>query len=168
MRDDDWAERVRALTPIVVRRIRGGSVDDVEAHDACQHAWLELLRRPGTLRDESCLAAWLTTTARRHAHHAIGRRTREPSPLPMVPGPSPETVAMVAERDRALWRAVDALPSRHRRLLHLVAHRPELSVAEIAAELGISPASVGSLRRRSCARVRRRLAADGFGDPGVQ
>lgn len=166
MLDDDWAERVRALTPIVLNRIRGGSVGMPEAQDACQSAWLQLLVRPGTLRDEKCLAGWLVTTARRYAVRTIGRRMREPAPAPSEPESSPEAFVLIAERNCALWREVDRLPAGQRRLLRLMAYRPELSVAELAVELGVSPASVGSMRRRSCARVRRRLCAEGFTGPG--
>jgi len=165
MREDGWAERARVLTPLVLRRIRSGWLSEPDAQDACQDAWLALLSRPGALRDQSGLTAWLCTTARRHAARVVARRVREPLLPPPSPEATPEAQALLAERDRALWRAVDALPERHRRLLYLLAHRPELSVREVAAELGISPASLGTLRRRCCALVRRRLAAEGFGEP---
>ena len=165
MRDDGWAERARVLTPLVLRRIRAGWLSEPDAQDACQDAWLALLSRPDALRDQDGLSAWLCTTARRRAARAVARRAREPLPPPPSPEATPEARALIAERDRALWQAVDALPERHRRLLHLLSYRPELSVREAAAELGISPASLGTLRRRCCALVRRRLAAEGFGEP---
>ena len=165
MQEDGWAERARALTPLVVRRIRSGWLSEPDAEDACQDAWLALLTRPDALRDQDGLGAWLGTTARRRAARVVARRVRQPLPPPPSPEPTPEARALVAERDRALWRAVDALPERQRRLMRLLAHRPELSVAEAAAELGISPASLGTLRRRCCAQVRRRLTAEGFGEP---
>ncbi len=165
MRDDGWAERACALTPLVLRRIRSGWLNEPDAQDAVQDAWLELLRRPEALRDQNGLAAWLCTTARRRAARVVARRAGEPPLSPPSPEVTPEARALLTERDRALWRAVDALPERHRRLMHLLAHRPELSVREAAAELGISPASVGKLRRRCCDVLRRRLAAEGFGEP---
>jgi RNA polymerase sigma factor (sigma-70 family) len=164
MWDDDWAERVRALTPVVVRRVRSGQPGDADAEDACQAAWLALLRRPDALRDQDRLGAWLCTTARRHAARMFARRTREPLPAPEPVVSSPESHLLVAERDRALWRAVDSLPDRHRRLMNLIAYRPELTARQIAAELGISPGSLATLRSRCCARLRRRLIAEGFGE----
>jgi len=165
MREEGWAERAWTLTPLVLRRIRSSWLSEPDAEDACQDAWLALLTRPDALRDQDGLTAWLCTTARRRAARVVGRRVREPLLPPPSPAATPEAHTLVAERDRALWRAVDALPERHRRLLHLLAHHPELSVREAAAELGISPASLPTLRRRCCAQVRRRLTAEGFGEP---
>ena len=162
MWDGDWAERVCAITPVLLRRLRMARLSEADAQDACQAAWLALLLRPDALRDHDRLTAWLGTTAWRQAMKMITRRAREPKAVDVPPIPSPETDILVAERDRALWRAVDALPEQHRRLLHLLAHRPELSAREVAAELGISPGSVATLRRRCCARVRHRLQAEGF------
>jgi RNA polymerase sigma factor (sigma-70 family) len=162
MWDGEWAERVRVLTPVLLRRLRSSRLSEADAQDAAQAAWLALFLRPGAVRDRDRLAGWLGTTARRQAARAIARRAREPLLPEPPPVPSPETGVLMAERDRALWQAVDALPERHRRLLHLLAHRPELSAREIAEELGISPGSIATLKRRCCARVRRHLQAEGF------
>jgi RNA polymerase sigma factor (sigma-70 family) len=78
---------------------------------------------------------------------------------------SPEAAFLTAERDTALWRAVDRLPARHRRLLVLLAYCPDLSAREVAAALGVAPGSVSALRRRCLAILRHRLTSEGFSYP---
>ncbi|RSM70930.1 sigma-70 family RNA polymerase sigma factor [Amycolatopsis sp. WAC 01375] len=153
---------VNAVSAVVLKALKAYRLSEADARDVCQDAWLELLRAPGALRDEAKLRAWLTTTARRRALRMITRNRREiPRPLPDAET-TPESEVIRAERDRALWMAVDRLPDSHRRLIRLLAHRPELSYAQIAGELGISPASVGRVRRRCLDRLRRMLAKGGW------
>ncbi|MEU9687951.1 RNA polymerase sigma factor [Amycolatopsis japonica] len=153
---------VNAVSAAVLKALKAYRLSEADAKDICQEAWLELLRVPGALRDEAKLGAWLTTTARRRALRMITRNRREtPRPLPGAET-TPEAEVVRAERDRALWAAVDRLPDSHRRLVRLLAHRPELSYAQIAGELGISPASVGRLRRRCLDRLRRTLEKGGW------
>ncbi|GAA4541848.1 RNA polymerase sigma factor [Amycolatopsis samaneae] len=160
--DEEWDDAVRRLFPAVVRRLVAWRLTEADAQDACQEAWLVLLRNPCALRDRDRLEAWLCTIARRRAARMIARRARGDGVVPRSPEPSPEARVVLAERDQRLWSVVGDLPDRYRRLLYLLAHRPELSIAQVAAELGVSPASVATLRRRCCARVRRRLRAEGF------
>ncbi|MFC3449671.1 RNA polymerase sigma factor [Amycolatopsis speibonae] len=159
---------VKAVSAVVLGALKTYRLTESDARDVCQEAWLELLRAPGALRDEAKLGAWLTTTARRRALRMITRNRREtPRLLPdagMAPDsePTPEAEVVRAERDRALWAAVDRLPDVHRRLMWLLAHRPELSYAQLAGELGISPASVGRVRRRCLDRLGRSLDKGGW------
>ncbi|KZB81847.1 RNA polymerase subunit sigma [Amycolatopsis regifaucium] len=155
-----WDENV--VSAAVLGALRAYRLSEADARDVCQEAWLELFRAPGSLRDEAKLRAWLTTTARRRALRMITRNRRETPPPPPGPEPTPEAEVVRAERDRALWAAVDRLPDVHRRLMWLLAHRPELSYAQLADELGISPASVGRLRRRCLDRLRRALEKSGW------
>ncbi|WP_410656800.1 sigma-70 family RNA polymerase sigma factor [Amycolatopsis sp. lyj-112] len=153
---------VNALSAAVLSALKAYRLGDADARDVCQEAWLELLRVPGALRDETKLRAWLITTARRRALRLITRNRRETSLPPPDPEATPEADVVRAERDRALWAAVGRLPERHRRLMWLLAHRPELTYMQLAGELGISPASVGRLRRRCFDRLRRTLETGGW------
>ena len=73
MWDGDWAERVCAITPVLLRRLRMARLSEADAQDACQAAWLALLLRPDALRDHDRLTAWLGTTAWRQAMKMITR-----------------------------------------------------------------------------------------------
>ncbi|MDT8911047.1 sigma-70 family RNA polymerase sigma factor [Amycolatopsis sp. PS_44_ISF1] len=159
-----WGETdLQTLSALVVRTLAADPGLRADAEDACQSAWLELLRRPVALRDQTRLGGWLTTVARRHAARAIARRTRGETGPDHRPPLSPEPAALAAEEATALWRAVSRLPERHRRLVVMLAYYPELSPGELARELGIAPASVSTLRRRCLAALRRHLVAEGFG-----
>ncbi|GAA4664666.1 MULTISPECIES: RNA polymerase sigma factor [Amycolatopsis] len=162
-----WRLLVRDLSPPVLRVARTVGLDDPDTADVCQNTWLELVRCPG-LRDPARLPSWLSTTARREAVRVLAARRREsPCPLPEPPGhaPSPEVVFLAAERDRALWLAVERLPWPHRELVHLLASPCPPTYAEIAGKLGIRPGSVGPLRRRALDRLRRLLEAQGYTRP---
>lgn len=141
-----------------------------DADDACQTAWLELLTRQPDLRDSNGLAGWLTTVAWRQALRAAENRARvklvDDSHLDAhEPAKSPETETLAGELATALWRAVAKFPERHRRMMLLLAHCPELRHDQLAAELGISPSSVSRIRHRCLTVLRRRLEADGFSYP---
>jgi RNA polymerase sigma factor (sigma-70 family) len=162
-----WTVLVGRLSVIALGTARAFRLGDADAGDVCQATWLVLSQRIDSLRDTTRLPGWVATTARRQALKLIEARARE-TPVSwenVVARPSPESLVLAAERDRELWAAAGALPELHRRLLWLLAHRPELTQHEIAARLGIRPGSVGPLRRRCLDRLRRRLAATGFSYP---
>ncbi|GAB3393274.1 sigma-70 family RNA polymerase sigma factor [Amycolatopsis echigonensis] len=167
MRDEDEVRRLSTKMNRVVGANPGFRAD---ADDACQAAWLELLSRRPSLRDSNGLAGWLTTVARRHALRAAENRARvkfvDDSQLEAhEPADSPEEETLASELAAALWRAVEKFPERHRRMMLLLAHCPELRHDQLAAELGISPSSVSRIRHRCLAVLRRRLESEGFSYP---
>ncbi|RZQ64336.1 RNA polymerase sigma factor [Amycolatopsis suaedae] len=151
----------RTCVRTTLRVARGLRLATPDAWDVCQETWLALASKLTTVRNVGHLSGWLITTVRRLANRLVFRRRRPPN-LPACWEDSVETRLLAAERDRVLWRLVAQLPARHGRLLILLAHRPELGAAEMAAELGIAESSVGPLRRRALARMRRLLAAEGY------
>jgi RNA polymerase sigma factor (sigma-70 family) len=158
-----WNALVRTLTASTLRVARSYRLGDADACDVSQSTWLAVSQRLGSLRDNACLPGWLRTTARRHALRILSGKAGEVALSGEYEvAPSAESVVLRDERDRELWAAVGRLPVRYARLLCLLAHRPDLTYPEIAAELGISPGSVGPLRRRALDRLRTRLLADGF------
>ncbi|WP_037354810.1 sigma-70 family RNA polymerase sigma factor [Amycolatopsis orientalis] len=167
MRDEDEVRRLSTKMNRVVGANPGFRAD---VDDACQTAWLELLSRPPKLHDSNGLAGWLTTVARRHALRAAETRARvkpvEDSHLETHElAESPEEEAVASELAAALWRAVEKFPERHRRMMVLLAHCPELRHDQLAAELGISPSSVSRIRQRCLTVLRRRLESEGFSYP---
>ncbi|MGW4483343.1 RNA polymerase sigma factor [Amycolatopsis sp. NPDC004368] len=157
---------IRRLSDLATRVVAADAGLRGDAEDACQAAWAEFLTRPTGVRDPTRLGAWLATVARRHAIRTVARRARDASLdlAPLAPE-SPEAAAVGSDVAAALWRTVETLPDRHRRLVWLLAHRPEMSVQEVADELGISPNSLSKLRSRSLAVLRYRLTAQGYTYP---
>ncbi|WP_245975597.1 RNA polymerase sigma factor [Amycolatopsis palatopharyngis] len=162
-----WALLVRHGTGLVLAVARAHRLDEADAWDVCQSTWLALATRLPSLRDPAGLPAWLVTTARRQAVQVLLRRRHDLCPRLDRTGDarfarSPEALLMSEECRRAFWRALAGLPKRHRQLLWLLVTRPDLSHAELAAELRIAPGSVGPMRTRCFGRMRVRLLADGF------
>lgn len=164
--DDDPAEDVVfTLTPKLTKYVRRFGMDRHQAEDVLQDVWVLFLLHRHTIHDPARTHAWLRTTAARHAMRTVNRGRRE------VPtddfdrigdAPDPADEARRAERDEALWRAINRLPERDRRLAWLIADHPELSYAEIALRLGVATNSVGQLRRRCLKRLARLLAREGI------
>ncbi|MDT7728134.1 MAG: hypothetical protein QOI21_4710 [Actinomycetota bacterium] len=158
-----WTTLVGRLTSVTLRAARTYRLGDADARDVSQNTWLAVSQQLESLRDNACLPGWLSTTARRHALRILSGKAHEVAlSCERETVPSPESLVLRGERDRELWEAVGRLPTRCRRLLFLLAYQPELTYPEIAAELGISPGSVGPLRRRALDRLRVRLLAGGF------
>jgi len=158
-----WRALVRGLSVVVLRVARSHRLSEADASDVCQHTWASLAQLR-ELREPARLPGWLATTARRHALRILDSRRRE---VPVVcdradEGPAPERLLLTAERDAVLRQGVAALPGHQRRLVELLLHDPPATHAEIAAELGIAPGSVGPLRRRALDRLRRYLEARGY------
>lgn len=158
----------------VARSARGTArtsrMNGADANDIAQWVLLTLWERAPMLRDPACLPGCLATMVRRRAGRLRRRRAREcPHEPEQLPCPaethSPELEALRADRDRALWNAVTNLPSeRARTLVWLLAHHPELTQAQLAAELGLAPGTIGPLRRRCLDAMRLRLLRQGY-DP---
>ena len=126
---------------------------DVLVEDACQVAWIRLVRRVSEVRREAALS-WLATTASREAVRMVRRADRE---LPLTelneedgrcPAlPTPEE--LVEFRSRV--RSVGALPTRQQRLVWLRALG--LSYTEMSGATGESTRTV----HRQLVRARHHL-----------
>ena len=140
----------------------------VEPGDLEQAVWVRLLtgHRAGA-GEPPDPAAWLRAAVRTEVRAARRRAAREVSWETGRAGEPPaddradvEGLLLAAERRRAVRRAVRRLPGRcPALLLALLSHR-DLTYPEIAAELGISQGSVGPLRSRCLAHLRRMLTSE--------
>jgi RNA polymerase sigma factor (sigma-70 family) len=158
-----WYELVRRYRAVVWAVAREHRLTASDAADVSQAVWLNLAQQLSRLREPERLAGWLTTTARRESLRLLTVRRRE-APLDWVESivDGPEAGAVTADRDRAIWRALQGLPERCRALLRLIAHSPELTYAQAARALGMRLGSVGPTRSRCLAALRRQLESDGF------
>jgi RNA polymerase sigma-70 factor (sigma-E family) len=87
------------------------------------------------------------------------RRWRGERPTLDVPErPVSDQTEHVAERD-AVWRLLRTLPARQRAVL-VLRYYEDLSEAQIAAQLGLSPGTVKSHASRALAALRTQLAAE--------
>ena len=137
------------------------------AQDLLQETLIEALRSAPTFRGDASLRTWVCAIARRRlARHyeAERRQAVAESGLALLggigglAGPSGDEV----ERRDEIVRALGRLPAVHRQVL-VLKYLDELSVAQIADELGRSPVQVQSLLQRARDGLRRALEG-GSGD----
>jgi RNA polymerase sigma factor (sigma-70 family) len=147
-----YGSRVRS----VARRHRLATAD---VEDVAQTTWLRLFEHIGSLRDPRALGAWLETTARRESLRLLASNQREFSTeheeLPDDPAPVVPDSLLLDERRAALAAAFSKLPVRHAALMRMLIAEPAPSYAEIARVLDIPIGSIGPIRARSLARLRR-------------
>lgn len=159
--------------PTLVRSLRARLGDADLAEDIAQEAFVRLLdHRPRDPR------AWLFTVAGRlvsdHARRAAARARRlalvtdaDPVAGP-PPADDPSALVVRAEALDAVRAALGRLTERDRTLLLL--HHGGHSYAEVAARIGVVPASVGPLVTRAQRRFARAYGtptANPREDPGV-
>lgn len=155
---DDWqdfGEFVRAVLPGLLRYGHALTGNPHDAADLVQGVlerigarWGHVLRRTG---DPVAYAR----RAMANAHVSRWRRTRRESLVADLPD-----TAVVWQPDRfadePLWQALRALPPRQRAVM-VLRYYDDLSEAEIAETLGISPGTVKSQANKAMANLRARL-----------
>jgi RNA polymerase sigma-70 factor, ECF subfamily len=121
--------------------------DEADAWDVLQQTWARVIKGIGGVRDADKLVPWLYRVARNTAlsHRAcLLARERWVDPTAAV-----EELAVVGETHEAEWspeevhQAIDALSVHHRDALTLF-FLQDLSIAEMAAVLGVSEGTVKS------------------------
>ncbi len=125
---------------------------DAVVEDACQVAWMRLVRNRSHVRRQTA-ASWLVRVAGREALRLMDLRDRE-RPLELLdddPGRVPDLIDTLAD-SRVRLGAVDRLPERQRRLVWL--QGLGFSYSEMAGVTGDSPRTV----ERQLVRARRKLA----------
>jgi RNA polymerase sigma factor (sigma-70 family) len=158
--DEAWSRlvarfdgRLRSITRFY--RLAAADVDDV-----VQTTWLRGFERIGQLREPTSIGAWLERIARRECLRLLQRTMSEcPTEAARLGDradePGPEERLLAIERREVFDRALRRLPERQRRLLALLRVDPTPSYRQISALLDMPIGSIGPIRARSVARVRR-------------
>jgi RNA polymerase sigma factor (sigma-70 family) len=150
----DARDDVFAYTATLLRD--SAAAEDVTAQ-AFERAYK---RRSGFDARRGSPRAWLFGIARNAALDELRRRRRaETTELPVPPSePAPDEAAQLAAERDAVRRALGTLPAKDRELIALKYHA-DLSHAEIAAVLGISPSNAGTLLHRAMTKLREAVDA---------
>ena len=162
-----WDDIVERYAPLIWSICRQYRLDDADAEDVGQVVWLHLVDHLDDLRDPAALPGWLVTTTRRQCvrvRRAAARLPQATGPLTEVDNMADtdavlaENELLAAERHAALREAISDLPPGCRQLIALLTADPPVSYAEISARLGIPVGSIGPMRSRCLARLRRHPA----------
>jgi RNA polymerase sigma-70 factor (ECF subfamily) len=149
--------------------------DGSDAEDLVQETFAHAYRAFDQLADAANARAWLYSIARRACQRMHRKRAGEPArfeslaeleprpgeSLPELPGDlgDPHDARLRAEARERVERAVAALPALFRQTL-VLADIAELSLAEIAAVLGIREATVKTRLHRARLKLRQVLAEE--------
>ena len=145
-----YREHYRSLV-----RLASILVDDVgSCEEVVQEAFVQVWQRGPALRDPARLPAYLRSAVLNGARSHLRRRAVAARHLAPVPEPVPAAEASAADerRDAVVLDALRALPARQREVLAL-RYYLDLSEAEIARTLHISPGSVKTHAHRGLARL---------------
>src|SRR5689334_10706942 len=130
--------------------------DDAEAEDAVQEAFLQAYRGLASFRGEAKLSTWLVSIA---VNAALMRRRRHVREALAMPLEGAGVAAARADICQLLQEQIDALPDYYQAAFRLRAI-DELTVAEAAATLGISQATVRSRYFRARSLLREGLTRE--------
>ncbi len=160
---------VRLMSPVLWHVVRAYGLDRALAEDVVQTTWMTLVRGHASIDDPRAVSGWLTTCARREAWR-VGKLQRRADPVETIDLephlPSAESAEGTAARDdetSRLWRAVDELDPRCRRLLRIVAFEERPDYARIATDLAMPIGSIGPTRQRCLVKLRGLLEGRGWG-----
>jgi RNA polymerase sigma factor (sigma-70 family) len=154
--EEAWVELWTRYGPVVKAVARRAGCDSEEARDVLQRVALAALQGLDGLRDPEKLGGWLAGTARYQAFEVI-RRRRPAEQLfagSAIHQPDPEETI---QRDRdlvTLRRALLDLDDRCRRLIQMLdLSDPPVSYRDVAEAEGLTPSSIGPIRRRCLNRL---------------
>lgn len=168
-----WEQLFHRWYPVAYRTAYLITHDAGRAEDAIQEAFCQAIRKIDSLRRPERLKAWLHVIVSRAAIDQLrrnsGRRDLvvadlEDTTAPLAVngwsgtgGQNPEEAAMASLEAEAVAAALQSLPPQFRQVTILFYYQ-QLSVAEIAAELGCPEGTVKSRLNRARARLQSMLA----------
>jgi RNA polymerase sigma-70 factor (ECF subfamily) len=148
-------ELVEEWEPPLLTYLRRLLSSEDEAWDVLQETWIKVIRGLGAIRDFDAFPAWLYRIARNTAmSHFRGQHPAEDlseNETLTVETPDPE---FSPEEFDAVHRAIETLSFHHREaiVLHFL---DDLTIAEIAALLGVPPGTVKSRIHHGKRRIRQ-------------
>jgi len=132
-----------------------------EAADVFQGVWIDLYRDLGRLERVAGLRSWLVTAAARRSllHKKKRQRLLNSGDLdPQFPDGAPAFDLLLenAEREQKLRNSVARLPDRCRKMMEMLFfEQPPRPYIEVARELGLAEGSIGFIRGRCLAKLRK-------------
>jgi RNA polymerase sigma-70 factor (ECF subfamily) len=160
----------KELFEIIVRRYNPLLRNHARAEDAMQNAYLRAFLNLRRFRGAAAFSTWLTRIMINECLMLLRREKRfvdetlaeiVPIELPAQGAEAPDTLH-AEEMKTALEHAIQSLP-RNQRTVYLLREVQNLSVADTAAHLGLSPANVKVLLHRAREQLKTRLLQNAAG-----
>jgi RNA polymerase sigma factor (sigma-70 family) len=148
-------ERYGPLVKAIARRV---GADHEESREVLQRVALVALEKLGGLRDRAKLAGWLAGVARLQTMEVLRQRRGGEEVTAATAVAEPEHAGrLIADQQLALLRrAFLGIDPRCQRLLQrLELSEPPASYQAVAEAEGLSPTSIGPIRRRCLERLRK-------------
>ncbi len=166
-----WDALVEQHSRLLWSVARSYRLDQADAADIVQTAWLRLVEHLDRIEDPTRLIGWLVTTTRRECLRVLRRSGRErlvaadEGALDIVDEAAEPLDAglIVDERNAELWRAFRRLPERCQRLLRIAVAMPQ-AYDEVSAALQMPVGSIGPTRKRCLTQLRTLLDGTGLAD----
>ncbi|MGH9279759.1 MAG: RNA polymerase sigma factor [Acidimicrobiales bacterium] len=155
-----WDVLIERFARLIWAIARSMGLSVADADDVSQTTWLKLAEHLTNLRDPERVGLWLAVTARNESLRILRRANRNVPFDPLaevrryVSGNEVDLRILEKERDQALWRAFQALPSSCRVLLLMLTAEPAFSYEEVSASLSMPVGSIGPTRGRCLERLR--------------
>jgi RNA polymerase sigma factor (sigma-70 family) len=154
---DAWAELIDRFQRLIYSVAHAMCRSSEDAADVFQQVCMELYQRLPEVRDTETLPAWLITVTKRQAIASL-KSTKALVPLIDEHPHGVDHITMI-ENEHLVERGMLGLPEQCRQLLDLLYRQPsELSYAEIAQRLGVPVSSIGPMRARCLAKLRKLLS----------
>lgn len=169
--EEAWAALVDKYKNLVFSIPIKQGISRQDAADVFQRVWLLLMAELPRLRQAEALPMWLIrVTARECARWRrqelpyVAREGAEVDGELVADGqPLPEQALAQLNEEQVLREAVLALPPRCRKLIDMLFFEtPARPYQEVARSLGLAAGSIGFIRGRCLARLRRELTKRGF------
>ncbi|MBV61252.1 MAG: RNA polymerase subunit sigma [Nevskiales bacterium] len=174
-----FEQLMRRYNQPLYRTARSILKDDAEAEDALQEAWLQIYRVIGGFRGEARLLTWLTRIVANEALARLRKHKRRAEIIPIAgdalqdvlteedqmfthaadTAEPPEAGMLRDELRRLIERRIDGLPDAFRTVF-VLRELEEMTVEEVAASLGIPPATVRTRYFRAKGLLREALASE--------
>jgi RNA polymerase sigma factor (sigma-70 family) len=158
---DAWGHLVDRFAGLIWAVARGHGLSVADADDVTQTTWLRLAEHLTRLRDPERVGLWLAVTARNESLRMLRRAQRDVPFDPLAEmvrtgqAPDVDVGLLRQERDRALWRAFQSLPSSCKVLLLMLTAEPAFTYEEVSASLDMPVGSIGPTRSRCLGRLRK-------------
>jgi RNA polymerase sigma-70 factor, ECF subfamily len=152
----------RLVEPYIPRAYRlacGITHDREAAADAVQEALLRAYRSLGNLRGESPFWPWFFRIVVNEALKQARSGAKKPMDLPDSATPSVEQAVLDQEERNRIWQAIHQLPPAQRAVI-LLRYYEDLSEAEMAQVLDVSPGTVKSRLHYARQALERHLTTE--------